>query len=263
MNPPVGALGSFHLGATVNKAAKNILIQVFLCVCVCVCVFSFIFLRKIPRFWISGPLSRCVCGFIRNYTCSPFPTVIAEFYTSTKIYQYFSCFTTLPTFGSVSILNIAIWVDRKQYFILVLICISLVTKSIQFSSVTQSYPTLCGPMDCSTPGFPVQHQLPEFAQTHVHWVGDAIQPSHPLSSLSPPAFNLSQHQGLFPRSNSMKLWTMQCRATQDGRVMVKSSDKTWSNGEGNGKPLQYSCLENPMNSMKRPRILSISKFSYR
>ena len=52
-------------------------------------------------------------------------------------------------------------------------------------------------MDCSTPGFPVHHQLPEFAQTHVHWVGDAIQPSHPLSSPSPPAFNLSQHQGLF------------------------------------------------------------------
>ena len=52
-------------------------------------------------------------------------------------------------------------------------------------------------MDCSTPGFPVHHQLPEFTQTHVHWVGDAIQPSHPLSSPSPPAFNLSQHQGLF------------------------------------------------------------------
>ena len=52
-------------------------------------------------------------------------------------------------------------------------------------------------MDCSTPGFPVQHQLPELTQTHVHWVGDAIQPSHPLLSPSPPAFNLSQHQGLF------------------------------------------------------------------
>ena len=67
----------------------------------------------------------------------------------------------------------------------------------QFSSVAQSCPTLCDPMDCSTPGFPVHHQLPELAQTHVHWVSDAIQPSHPLSSLSPPAFNLSQHQGLF------------------------------------------------------------------
>ena len=60
-------------------------------------------------------------------------------------------------------------------------------------SVAQSCPTLCGPMDCSTPGFPVLHHLPELAQIHVHWVGDAIQPSHPLSSPSPPAFNLSQH----------------------------------------------------------------------
>ena len=64
-----------------------------------------------------------------------------------------------------------------------------------FSSVTQSYLTLCDLMDCSMPGLPVQHQLPEFAQTHVHQVGDAIQPSHPLLSRSP-ALTLSQHQGL-------------------------------------------------------------------
>ena len=56
---------------------------------------------------------------------------------------------------------------------------------------------LCSPMDCSTQGFPVLHQLPEFTQTHIHWVSDAMQPSHPLSSPSPPALNLSQHQGLF------------------------------------------------------------------
>ena len=62
-------------------------------------------------------------------------------------------------------------------------------------SVAQSCPTLCDPMDCSTPGFPVPHHLPEFAQTHIHRVGDAIQPSHALSSPSPPALNLSQHQG--------------------------------------------------------------------
>ena len=67
---------------------------------------------------------------------------------------------------------------------------------IQFSSVAQSCLTLCDPMDCSTPGFPVHHQLPEFTQTHVHCVGDAIQPPHPLSTPSP-ALNLSQHQGLF------------------------------------------------------------------
>ena len=68
--------------------------------------------------------------------------------------------------------------------------------SVQFSSVAQSCPTLCDPMDRSTPVLPVHHQLTEFTQTHVHWVGDAIQPSHPLSSPSP-ALNLSQHQSLF------------------------------------------------------------------
>ena len=64
-------------------------------------------------------------------------------------------------------------------------------------SVAQLCPTLCSSKGCSTPGFPVLHYLLEFAQTHVQWVGDAIHPSHPLSSPSPPAFNLSQHQGLF------------------------------------------------------------------
>ena len=73
----------------------------------------------------------------------------------------------------------------------------------QFSSVVQSCPTLCDPMDCSMPGFLVHHQLSEFTQTHVHWVGDAIQPSHPLSSLSPPTFNLSQHWGLFKWVSSL------------------------------------------------------------
>ena len=70
-------------------------------------------------------------------------------------------------------------------------------NDIQFSSVTQSCPTLCDPMNCSTPGLPVHHQLSESTQTHIHWVGDAIQPSHALPSPSPPALNLSQHQGLF------------------------------------------------------------------
>ena len=69
--------------------------------------------------------------------------------------------------------------------------------SVQFSSVTQSCPTLCDPMNCSTPGLPVRHQLPEFTQTHVHQVSDAIQPSHPRSSPSPPAPNPSQWQSLF------------------------------------------------------------------
>ena len=69
--------------------------------------------------------------------------------------------------------------------------------SVQFSSVAQSCPTLCDSMNHSTPDLPVHHQLPESIQTHVHWVSDAIQPSHPLSSPSPPALNLSQHEGLF------------------------------------------------------------------
>ena len=69
--------------------------------------------------------------------------------------------------------------------------------NIQFSSVAQLCPTLCDPMNCSTPGLPVYHKLLEFTQTHAHQVGDAIQPSHPLSSPSPPASNPSHHQGLF------------------------------------------------------------------
>ena len=80
-----------------------------------------------------------------------------------------------------------IWLTILYYF----------QVSGQFSSVAQSCPTLCSPVDYSTSGLPVHHQLSEFTQTHVHWVGDAIQPSHPLLSPSPPALNLTQHQGLF------------------------------------------------------------------
>ena len=77
----------------------------------------------------------------------------------------------------------------------------MVTRGeFQFGSVTQSCPTLYDPMDCSMPGFPVHHQLLELPQTHVHRVSDAIQLSHPFSSPSPPAFNLSQYQGLFQES---------------------------------------------------------------
>ena len=72
-----------------------------------------------------------------------------------------------------------------------------ITLCLYVSSVAQSYLNLCDPMDCSMPGFPVHHQLPELIQTHVHRVGDVVQASHPLSSIFPPAFSLSQHQGLF------------------------------------------------------------------
>ena len=78
----------------------------------------------------------------------------------------------------------------------------ILDSMVQFSSVAQLCPTLCDPMNRSMPGLPVHHKLPEFTQTHAHWVGDAIQPSHPLSSPSPPAPNPFQHQGLFHWVNS-------------------------------------------------------------
>ena len=100
--------------------------------------------------------------------------------------------------------------DSNRYFISIQMStnhmkkysISSVTIKIQFGSVTKLCPTLCNPMNCSTPGLPVHHQLPESTQTHVHWVSNAIHPSHPLSSPSPPALNLSQHQGLFKWVNT-------------------------------------------------------------
>ena len=104
-----------------------------------------------------------------------------------------SCVETKITLGDV----------KDRFISSPIILLPLLSSSVQFSSVTQSCPTLCNPMNRSTPGLPVHHQLPEFTQTHVHWVGDAIQPSHPLSSpslLLPPspfAFDSSQHQGLF------------------------------------------------------------------
>ena len=82
-------------------------------------------------------------------------------------------------------------VGRREKLIL------LDISSVQFTSVAQSHPTPCNPMDCSTPALPLHRQLPEFAQTHIHWVSDAIQPSYPLSSPSPSVFNFSQHQGPF------------------------------------------------------------------
>ena len=83
-------------------------------------------------------------------------------------------------------------------------------KIYQFSSVTQSCSTVCNPMDCSMPDLPIHHQLLEFTQTHAHWVGDAIQPSHPLPSLSPPTFKLSQHQGHFNESALCITWSNYC-----------------------------------------------------
>ena len=96
---------------------------------------------------------------------------------------------------SGSFLNVFTWLTRT--FIIWPLLTTVLFKYLQFNSVAQSYPTLCDPMNRSTPGLPVHHQLLEFTQTHVHLVSDSIQPSHPLSSPSPPALNPSQHQGFF------------------------------------------------------------------
>ena len=95
-----------------------------------------------------------------------------------------TCVSCLPTLAGKFFTTSTIWETPSR-------------GSVQFSSVAQSCLTLCDPMNCSTPGLPVYHQLPEFNQTHVHRVSDAIQPSHPLLSPSPPAPNPSQHQSLF------------------------------------------------------------------
>ena len=92
---------------------------------------------------------------------------------------------------------------KSGWFILKNVWIFSLTSSVQFSSVSHSCPTLCDPMNSSMPRLPVHHQLLEFTQTHVHWVGDAIQASFPLFSPSPPTFNLSQHQGFFKWVNSL------------------------------------------------------------
>ena len=95
----------------------------------------------------------------------------------------------------------------------------IVLFGVQFSSVAQSCPALCDPMDCSTPGLPVHHQLMEFTQAHIHWVSDAIEPSHPLSSPSLPTFNLSQHQGLFQ-------WVSSSHQVAKFRLKLKKVGKT-------------------------------------
>ena len=114
---------------------------------------------------------------------------------------------SLLTFLPINInLVLCVFLFKEPCLVCILFVHSLTLNSwptVLFSSVTQSCLTLCDPMNCSMPGLPVHHQLLESTQTHVHWVDDAIQPSHPLSSLSPPVLNLSQHQGLFKRVNSL------------------------------------------------------------
>ena len=137
----------------------------------------------------------------------------------------------------------------------------------QFSSVAQSCPTLCDPMDCSAPGFPVYHQLPELAQSHVHWVGDAIQPSHPLSPSSP-AFILSQHQGLFKWVSSSHQvakvlefqlqhqsfqWTLRTDFLQDGLVGSPCSPR--DSQESSPTPLLKSISSSALSFLYGPTLL--------
>ena len=124
-----------------------------------------------------------------------------------SIFQSWKAYNKNHEFKSLSIIKI---LERWVVILTIVICFMYYNNLIniwkfhvpQFSSVTQSCPTLCDPMNLSTPGLPVHHQLPKFTQTHVHQVSDAIQPSHPLLSPSPPASNPSQHQGLFQWVNS-------------------------------------------------------------
>ena len=106
-----------------------------------------------------------------------------------KNFPQFVVIHTVKGFGIVNKTEVDVFLELFCFF-------DDSTTGVQFTSVAQSCPTLCDPMNCSMPGLPVHHQLPEFTQTHVHRVSDAIQPSHPLSSPSP-APNPSQHQGLF------------------------------------------------------------------
>ena len=155
------------------------------------------------------PVSNTSCLFIRCQSlyasCCIGLLYFARYYTVKFKMLYFLCFCVCVK----SILNLlqysttqpVVLVGYLGYLIGLTNSLSeqnpFVWRGLQFSSVTQSCAPLCDPMECSMPGLPVHHQLPEFTQTYVHQVGDATQPSHSLSSPSPPALNLSQHQGLF------------------------------------------------------------------
>ena len=123
---------------------------------------------------------------------------------ATSLFQLFKAETLesslIPLILSSSSINVVVStfkIKPEPYHFLPLPLLPSWFSSVQFSSVSQLCPTLCNPMNCSMPGLSVHHKLPESTQTHAHQVGDAIQPSHPLSSPSPLAPNPSQHQGLF------------------------------------------------------------------
>ena len=150
------------------------MINIPLCVCVCLCVgivCTHIWMKMNAYVYVCVYTCTYVCmnkfNYLKNHNQHP---LVDEWIKKTYIYTYIHTY---------------------------------IYSSVQFSSVAQSCPTLCDPTNPSTPGLPVHHQLPEFTQTHVHWVSDAIQPSHPLSSPFPPVPNPCQHQSLFQWVNSL------------------------------------------------------------
>ena len=124
----------------------------------------------------------------------PLTSPLVVFYLCLFLFLLFVCLFLFLALEQIERANSYRLISKTQNLYKIIYCNQL---SVQFSSVAQSRLTLCDPMNRSTPGLPVHHQLPEFTQTHVHQVSDAIQPSHPLSSPSPPAPNSSQHQSLF------------------------------------------------------------------
>ena len=145
------------------------------------------------------PFDRCyllvfsVCVFLEDEWCwASFHVPLGHLY----VFFWKMSIQVFCLFGNVFFVFFFFFFDIELYILFIYFGL------VQFSSVAQSCSTLCDPMNCSTPGLPVHHQLPEFTQTHVHRVSDAIQPSHPMSSPSPPAPNPSQHQSLFQWVNS-------------------------------------------------------------
>ena len=166
-------------------------IRLFQTVITSVC--KFLWAKSFHLFWINTKEYDCwilwVCVPLWN-TGKPSSKMIALFFNS-----YQKCVWVPVTPHPCQYLVVSV-------FQIVVILIGVVIPSLHFTLVAQCCLTFCDPMNCSTPGLPVHHRLPEFTQTHVHRVGDAIQPSHPLSSPSPPAPSPSQHQGLFQWVNT-------------------------------------------------------------
>ena len=148
-------------------------------------------------------LSICMSSF-EKYLFSSFSHFLIGFFVFLAL-SFISCFYILEI-DPLSVVSFAIIFSYSEGCLFTLLIVSLAVQNLfslirshlfQFSSVAESCLTLCDPMNCSTPGLPVHHQLPEFTQTHVHRISDAIQPSHLLSSPFPPAPNPSHHQCLF------------------------------------------------------------------